>query len=82
MSQTPENKADESGSVEITVTANGWYQVQGPVRIMGADGSLIREGEKFFLCRCGQSKSKPFCDNSHKDCGFEDDGLGKKRSKS
>lgn len=74
MSQTP-----ETGSVDITVTANGWLMVQGPTRILGSDGSLIREGDKFFLCRCGQSKVKPFCDNSHKTCGFEDDGLGKKR---
>ena len=73
MSETP-----EPGTVEITVTANGWYQVQGPVRIVASDGSLIREGEKFFLCRCGQSKVKPFCDSSHKTCGFTDDGLGKK----
>ena len=71
----------EQSPVKITVTENGWYQVEGTTQIIGADGSLIREGDKFFLCRCGHSNVKPFCDNTHKTCDFVDDGLGKKPKK-
>ena len=36
----------------------------------GAPGLAFRAA----LCRCGQSKNKPFCDNSHDDAGFRDYG--------
>ena len=32
------------------------------------------------LCRCGASENKPFCDNNHRSCGFDDSGkLGESR---
>lgn len=27
--------------------------------------------ENVALCRCGQSKNKPFCDGAHKTCNFQ-----------
>jgi CDGSH-type Zn-finger protein len=44
------------------------------VRILDVEGTVIRvvlEGEVVFLCRCGHSQEKPFCDSSHKRVGFE-----------
>lgn len=35
------------------------------------EGRRFEVDEEYFLCRCGQSKNKPFCDNSHLTVGFE-----------
>lgn len=59
--------------VTITPTANGPYEVVGEVRIQTPDGTIIRETSKAFLCRCGHSKSKPFCDGTHRREGWLED---------
>ncbi|MGA1344805.1 MAG: CDGSH iron-sulfur domain-containing protein [Ilumatobacteraceae bacterium] len=51
--------------VRITPTENGPLLVEGAVTVCNPDGSVIREGEKVFLCRCGLSARKPFCDGTH-----------------
>lgn len=58
--------------VEIKVRDNGPYKVTGPVRLIDADGGEFQlpDGEPIALCRCGQSRTKPFCDASHRDAGF------------
>ena len=58
--------------VEIKVRDNGPYKVTGPVRIVDAEGRAweVAGDRPVALCRCGRSRTKPFCDASHKD-GFE-----------
>ena len=56
----------------ITLRANGPYMVQGPVKLMDADGQeYTLENEIYMLCRCGESSKKPFCDGSHREAGFQ-----------
>jgi CDGSH-type Zn-finger protein len=33
-------------------------------------GVQVEAGKTYFWCACGQSKSQPFCDGSHKGSGF------------
>ena len=68
--------ANESPSVTITVGADGPLEVSGPVEIVASDGTILRTTDKAYLCRCGHSAKKPFCDGSHKRVGFADPGLG------
>jgi CDGSH-type Zn-finger protein len=59
--------------VEIKVRDSGPYKVTGPVRLIDAEGNEFSfDAERpIALCRCGRSRTKPFCDSSHKETGFE-----------
>lgn len=55
----------------ILITKNGPYAVVGGPQLKG-DAAPV-SGEHYTLCRCGQSKNKPFCDGAHWAAGFKDD---------
>jgi CDGSH-type Zn-finger protein/uncharacterized Fe-S cluster protein YjdI len=57
------------GEVTITATANGPLECRGPLTVQGADGRTTAS-EETWLCRCGHSQTKPFCDASHERIGF------------
>jgi CDGSH-type Zn-finger protein len=56
----------------ITIKNNGSIRVEGEFTITDATGSQFDLGGRtaISLCRCGHSSDKPFCDGSHKTCGF------------
>jgi 3-phenylpropionate/trans-cinnamate dioxygenase ferredoxin subunit len=56
-------------NVNITPTPNGPLHVVGPFQINLPDGS-VEHREEAWLCRCGGSASKPFCDGTHNRIGF------------
>lgn len=56
----------------IGVIANGPLWVTGGILIDRADGQPVEVRNRMTLCRCGQSKNKPFCDGSHIPAGFKD----------
>ena len=58
--------------VEIVVTDNGPYRVKGPITLVDPQGNEIEVvGKDAFLCRCGGSTTKPFCDGTHSKIGFQ-----------
>lgn len=67
-------------ALTIRCRENGPYVIQGAVKVVDHLGNefVIAPGkDTIALCRCGQSKNKPFCDGSHKACGFQAAELGK-----
>jgi 3-phenylpropionate/trans-cinnamate dioxygenase ferredoxin subunit len=63
-------------SVEMVATKNGPYLVTGDLsqlELRDGDGNLfdVSGKRRIFLCRCGASTTKPFCDGHHSKIGFE-----------
>ena len=58
----------------ILVIYNGPYYVRGDLDIEGATDDMPGVKYRAALCRCGLSKNKPFCDNSHEAARFQDYG--------
>jgi CDGSH-type Zn-finger protein len=56
----------------IRLRKNGPYVIDGEVEVVDWDGrpyAITRT--PVALCRCGASKTRPFCDGTHRHCGFE-----------
>lgn len=58
------------GKLRITPQPNGSLRFEGTFELKDAMGQVIFKGEREWLCRCGGSGNKPFCDSTHKRNGF------------
>lgn len=59
------------GPLTVTPLRDGPLDVRGAAEICSGTGRTLDRTMAVRLCRCGQSKDKPFCDSSHRAAGFE-----------
>ena len=59
-------------SARITPYRNGPYLVRGDFRLVDQNGEEVALSRRTIaLCRCGKSRTRPFCDGTHKVIGFQ-----------
>lgn len=62
---------DPSVPPSITVCPNGPLLLRGDVELFTVDGEPIpQRSGAVALCRCGYSRTKPYCDGTHKRTTF------------
>jgi len=62
------------GPVQVVPLADGPLHVHGNLEVCAGTGHTIARITEARLCRCGQSRNKPFCDGSHVAAGFQASG--------
>lgn len=72
----PETRADaplpvRDGPVSVKPLPDGPLLVEGSLDIVTGTGRTIARVTRTALCRCGESKNKPYCDGSHVAAGFK-----------
>ena len=67
--------AVRDGPLRVDPQKNGPLKITGNLEICAGTGRLVNRVTATMLCRCGHSKTKPFCDGSHRVAGFEADGV-------
>lgn len=65
------SNAEQPAAVKIRVIKDGPLLLEGPAQIHDSNGNLIKDYNRFVLCRCGISENKPFCDGSHIRVGWK-----------
>ena len=74
---TGEPKTQESaalswrnGALKVLPLPNGPLKLQGALEIVSGTGRAVNRVIETYLCRCGGSANKPYCDGTHGKIGF------------
>jgi CDGSH iron-sulfur domain-containing protein 3 len=58
--------------IRIKTLKDGPYEVKGPIQLVDAKRAEFKlTNDPIYLCRCGHSANKPFCDGTHAKVGFK-----------
>lgn len=60
-------------AVIVKALKDGPLEIAGGATLLDVNGNEYVESaiDPLYLCRCGRSKNKPFCDGSHEEIGFK-----------
>ena len=58
--------------VVVKILDSGPIHIVGEFEVLDAEGNPFKRRGLFSLCRCGQSKRKPYSDGAHREARFED----------
>ena len=64
--------ASGTGHVTVELQKDGPLKVSGLTAFKNSRGEAIKARKTVFLCRCGDSRNRPFCDGTHVQTGFTD----------
>ena len=68
--QTDAGKAGD-GALTVLCQTDGSLAIAGDYELVDSKGAVVACGNAAWLCRCGGSGNKPFCDGTHKKIGFK-----------
>ena len=60
----------DGGKLRIETTTNGSLHLTGNFTLLDDEGETVFQSTDEWLCRCGGSGNKPFCDGTHNRNGF------------
>jgi CDGSH-type Zn-finger protein len=61
-----EEKKDIKPQALIEVLDNGPIRITGNILLRDARKDIMESPTEVWLCRCGRSQNKPYCDGTHK----------------
>ncbi|MBS0395273.1 MAG: CDGSH iron-sulfur domain-containing protein, partial [Proteobacteria bacterium] len=59
-----------AGPLDVAPQKDGPLKLSGPVEVISGTGHTVHRARELHLCRCGHSKTKPYCDGTHRALGF------------
>lgn len=59
-----------NGALRVEPVRDGPLHVSGNLEVISGTGRTVNRVTECWLCRCGQSANKPYCDGSHRRVGF------------
>jgi CDGSH-type Zn-finger protein len=64
-----ESNTKENPPAEVKILKDGPILIKGTFLFRDSSGNITQGEQELYLCRCGASSNKPWCDGTHKKVG-------------